>query len=165
MSEMQRRRLDTDGAVSSRVCLDLIANDAPGRNPFRNLVPLAHAHPLLKKVIVAASASHMYGQMRPSLSPELLFESGSPGPILMDALIAKQGALRMMPAALRSIDAASGDVILAACLFLVNVELMESGRQGWRPHLEGAGRVMSLIRPITEAGETLRDYIMSDCLV
>lgn len=71
----------------------------------------------------------------------------------------------MMPVALRSIDAASGDVILAACLFLVNVELLESGKQGWRPHLEGAGRVMSLIRPITEAGETLRDYITSDCLV
>ena len=150
----------SDGVVSSRVCLDLIAHDGPGRNPFRNLIPLAHAHPLLEEVIVAVSASHMYGQMRASLSG-----SGPPAPLLMDALLAKQGALRMMPAALRSVDAASGDVILAACLFLVNVELMESGRQGWRPHLEGAGKVMSLIHPVTEADETLRDYIMSDCLV
>lgn len=157
---MKSRWIGADGVVSSRLCLDLIAHDAPGRNPFRNLVPLAQAHPLLEEVIVAASASHMYGQMRTSLSI-----SDPPAPFLMDALRAKQRALRMMPAALRSVDAASGDVILAACLFLVNIELMESGRHGWRPHLEGAGKVMSLIRPVTEAGETLRDYIMSDCLV
>lgn len=151
--------------VSSRLCLDLVGYDIPDRNPFRSLLPLTQAHPLLQQVIVAASAAHMCNQARPFLSPGSVGRGEAPAPWLMDALVAKQAALQMMPAALQSIDSIGSDVLLAAALFLVNVELLESGKHGWKPHLEGAGRIISLIQPYGAFDETLRDYIMSDCFV
>ena len=151
--------------VSSRLCLDLVAHDVPDRNPFRNLLPLTQAHPLLQQVIVAASAAHMCNQARPLLAPDSFSRGEAPGPWLMDALIAKQKALQLMPAALESIDSIGSDVLLAAALFLVNVELLESGRHGWKPHLEGAGRIMAMIQDVGALDETLREYIMSDCFV
>ena len=111
----------------------------------------------MQRIIVAVSAPHMYARTRPSSPPGSPSRRDSPGPLLMDALLAKQVALGMMPAALRSIDATGCDVVLAASLFLLNIELMGTGRQAWRPHLEGAGRIIGLIRPISEAGGALRD--------
>ncbi|CAM1502448.1 Fc.00g044320.m01.CDS01 [Cosmosporella sp. VM-42] len=150
---------------SSRLCLDLVAYDVPDRNPFRNLLPMTQAHPLLQQVIVAASAAHMCNQARRFLAPDSFSRGEGPSPWRIDALIAKQRALQMMPTALRSIESIGGDVILAAALFLVNVELLESGRHGWKPHLEGAGRIMAMIQGVEALDETLRDYIMSDCFV
>ena len=83
----------------------------------------------------------------------------------MDALVAKQKALQLMPVALRSMDTIGGDVILAAALFLVNTELIESGKLGWKPHLEGTRNIMNLLQPLAAADETWRDYVMSDCVV
>lgn len=83
----------------------------------------------------------------------------------MDALVAKQKALQLMPAALQSIQTIGGEVILASVLFLINIELIESGKHGWKPHLEGAGRIMNMITSLATHDETLRDYLMSDCFM
>lgn len=83
----------------------------------------------------------------------------------MDALVAKQKALQLMPSAMYNIASVGADVVLAAALFLVNIELLESGRNCWKPHLEGATRIMSLMQTFTTVDESLRDYIMSDCIV
>ena len=72
---------------------------------------------------------------------------------LQDALVAKNKALRLMHAAVQDIDVIGGDVALAAALFFVNVELIESGKHGWRAHLEGAGRIMSLLEPSASSGK------------
>lgn len=88
-----------------------------------------------------------------------------PGHWAVDALVAKQKALQMMPSALESIDTIGGHVILAAALFLVNTELIESGRNGWQPHLEGTRKIMSLLQPLAAVDEAWRDYVMSDCIV
>ena len=98
-------------------------------------------------------------------SPRSLVKQDISSPFLRDALLAKHGALQMMSIALSSFNSISSDVTLAACLFLLNVEMLESGKQGWRPHLDGAGRIMSLMYRSPVANDTLRDYIMSDCLV
>lgn len=83
----------------------------------------------------------------------------------MDALMAKQKTLQLMPSALHNINTIGGDILLAAAVFLVNVELLESGTHCWKPHLEGAARIMSLVQTLTPVDEPLRDYIMSDCIV
>lgn len=142
-----------------------MAHDIPDRNPFRNLIPLAHTHTLLREVVVAASAVHMCNQTRALHAVNRFSEVEVAGHWEVDALVAKQKALRMMPAALESIDAIGGDVILAAALFLVNAELIESGKNGWRPHLEGTRNIMSLLQPLAAVDETWTDYVMSDCIV
>ncbi|QKD61306.2 uncharacterized protein FOBCDRAFT_148033, partial [Fusarium oxysporum Fo47] len=53
----------------------------------------------------------------------------------------------------------------SAALFLVNVELLESGKRSWKPHLEGAAQILSMTQPLTLLDESLKDYIMSDCIV
>lgn len=143
----------------------MVSHDTPDRNPFRNMIPLARSHPLLQEVIIAVSAAHMCNQARSLLALDPSGTRDIPGQWAMDALVAKQKALQMMPAALQSIDTIGSDVILAAALFLVNVELIESGRSGWKPHLDGTREILNLIQPLSDVGETWRDYIMSDCLV
>ncbi|KAK7424545.1 hypothetical protein QQZ08_008554 [Neonectria magnoliae] len=149
---------------SSRLCRDFVAYDIPEHNPFRNLLPLTQAHPLLRQVIIAASATHMYNRARPWLGPDSLDRGDGPQHLLIDALIAKQKVLRMMSSALQSINSIDGDVLLASVLFLINVELIESGKQNWKAHLDGAGRIMSLL-PVSSVDESLRNYLMSDCFV
>lgn len=82
-----------------------------------------------------------------------------------DALIAKHKALTLMRGALQDVDSTGGDVILAASLFFINVELIESGKHGWKAHLEGAGKIMSLLQPVVAGNEALRDYMLSDCFM
>ncbi|KAG5806148.1 hypothetical protein H9Q74_008884 [Fusarium xylarioides] len=109
----------------------------------------------------------------PEMVLELLFNSSpnsyereeAPKKLLMDALVAKQKGLQLMPDALRNIDTIGADVILATVLFLINSELIESGWQGWRPHLEGAKKLLNMIEPYTGSDTTLRDYIVADCYV
>lgn len=136
----------------------------PERNPFRTLLPLTQSHPLLRQVIIAASATHMYNRSRPWLSPDSLDRGHGPKRLLVDALVAKQQVLQMMSAALQNIDAIDGDVLLASVLFLINVELIESGKHNWKAHLDGAGRIMSIL-PVSTSNESLRNYLFSDCFV
>jgi hypothetical protein len=152
--------------VSSRVCLDLIAHDFSDRNPFRNLLPLATVYPVLHHVIVAASAAHMSNQVRNSGSlVPFPTNDALESPTNIDALTAKHKALQAMPSALQNIDSIGSDVLLAATLFLVNVELLESGNRCWKPHLEGAAQIMSLIQPLSTLDVALREYIVSDCVM
>ncbi|KAK1574726.1 fungal-specific transcription factor domain-containing protein [Colletotrichum navitas] len=148
---------------TTRVCKDLVSWDLPDRNPFRSLIPLTKAHPLLQHIIVAASAAHMSNLSRAlSSDPESDLNARQ---ALTDALVAKQKALRLLSSALQDIGGTGGDVVLSSVLFFVNVELMESGRDGWKPHLEGAGRIMSYLSPVGMADSALRDYVMSDCFI
>lgn len=147
--------------------------DLPESNPFRTLVPLTKASPLLQHVIVAASAAHMSNLQRPPLAPSasnagtLIYPGSAEASrrALIDALVAKQKALRLLSCAVQDIDAVGSDVVLASVLFLINVELIESGKHGWKAHLEGAGRILTCIQPADGSNEALRDYIVSDCVI
>lgn len=128
-------------------------------------------NPLLQHIIVAASAAHMSNRLRPSLPPVIDPDIQCMSPdsseasrgALKDALIAKSQALQLMHQELQTFNSARADVVLAAALFFVNVELLESGKHGWRAHLEGAGRLMNLLGPTEGASRDLRDYMLSDC--
>jgi hypothetical protein len=132
---------------------------------------LTGTSPLLQHIIVAASAAHMSNLLRPSLptlvEPDLQVMSPTSSAdsrrALQDALVAKHKALRLMHAAVQDIDSVGVDVVLAASLFFINVELIESGKHGWRAHLEAAGKLMNLLEPTEGAARDLRDYMLSDC--
>ncbi|OAA76863.1 hypothetical protein LEL_06547 [Akanthomyces lecanii RCEF 1005] len=156
---------------TNRLCKDLVSHDVPSENPFRTLLPLTKAHPLLQYIIVAASAAHMSNLVRaplPSIQEDRMIafnRENASRKALQDALVAKNKALRLMHAAVQDIDVIGGDVALAAALFFVNVELIESGKHGWRAHLEGAGRIMSLLEPTASSDNSLRNYMLSDCFI
>ncbi|KAJ3496777.1 hypothetical protein NLG97_g2408 [Lecanicillium saksenae] len=156
---------------SNRLCKDLVSQDVPSENPFRSLLPLTKAHPLLQYIIVAASAAHMSNLVKaplPSIQEDRMIAFNreyASRKALQDALVAKHKALRLMHTAVQDLDATGGDVALAAALFFVNVELIESGKHGWRAHLEGAGRIMSLLQPSSASDNALRDYMLSDCFI
>ncbi|KAM3515737.1 hypothetical protein MY11210_000715 [Beauveria gryllotalpidicola] len=156
---------------TNRVCKDLVSHDVPSENPFRSLLPLTKSHPLLQYIIVAASAAHMSNLMRaplPSIKENRMIafnRHDASQKAWQHALVAKHKALLLMRDAVEDIDAIGGDVALAAALFFVNVELIESGKHGWRAHLEGAGRIMSLLEPSASPDNTLRNYMLSDCFI
>ncbi|CAG7562092.1 unnamed protein product [Fusarium equiseti] len=148
----------------ARLSRDFVAYDVPD-NPFRNLLKFTQAQPLLRQVIIAASATHMYNRSKPWLSSDSLDRGLGPRNLLMDALEAKHQVLRMLPSALQSIESIGGDIVLAAILFLINVELIESGKHNWKTHFDGAGKIMKLLGPVSDVDESLRDYIVSDCFI
>jgi hypothetical protein len=127
---------------------------------------------MLQHILVAAAAAHMSNLIRPSLPTWTQPGTGSMTPTtneasrqaLRDALVAKHKALRLMCRAVENVDTVGADVVLAASIFFINLELIESGKHGWKAHLEGAGRIMSLLG-LTGGGPTneLRDYLLSDC--
>lgn len=111
--------------------------------------------------LVAVSAAHMSNLTRIK-SPHKRDEVAR---AYMDALVAKQAALRLLCAAINDVGSVDGDVILAAVLFFINIELIMSGKEAWMAHLEGAGRVMAALKPAGEHATALRDYVMADCLM
>ncbi|KAL7934183.1 fungal-specific transcription factor domain-containing protein [Trichoderma chlorosporum] len=156
---------------TTRVCKDLVSNDGPECNPFRSLIPLTRAHPLLQHIIVAASAAHMSNLIRMGLPyPDdggfiPANRDAASTKALNDALVAKHTALKLMSSAIQNLDTVNGDVVLAASLFFINVELIESGKHGWRAHLEGAAKIMSFLRLTKAWDSSLRDYLLSDCFI
>lgn len=161
----------SDLLVTTRLCKDLVSNDGPEINPFRSLIPLTRAHPLLQHIIVAASAAHMSNLISMGLPcpDEKGFipsnQDAASKKALNDALVAKHTALKLMSAAIQNLDTMNGDVVLAASLFFINVELIESGKHGWRAHLEGASKIMSFLQLTKAWDSSLRDYLLSDCFM
>ncbi|KAL6826268.1 fungal-specific transcription factor domain-containing protein [Trichoderma camerunense] len=155
---------------TTRVCKDLVSSDGPDCNPFRSLIPLTRAHPLLQHIIVAASAAHMSNLIRMGLPyPDGGFipanRDAASTRALNDALVSKHTALKLMSEAIQNLDTINGDVVLAASLFFINVELIESGKHGWRAHLEGAAKIMSFLQLTKAWDSSLRDYLLSDCFI
>lgn len=148
-----------------------MTHDIPEINPYGNLIHLSRDNPLVQHIVVAASAAHRSNTIQFQLNDvrggQLVRHPSTEDSrrALRDSLMAKQQALRLMREAVQNIDSVGVDVVLAASLFFINVELIESGKHGWKAHLEAAGRVMSMMGPAEGAIRDLRDYMLSDCLM
>ncbi|KAL8308284.1 hypothetical protein RB593_006550 [Gaeumannomyces tritici] len=165
-----------------RVARDLVVYDTPNRNPFRNLVPLCQGHAFLRHVVVALAAVHQVSFLR---SRGLPFREK-----LLDALAAKHKAIVLIKDALENLGPHNYGDVLTAVVYLINFDLVDSGRDSWQAHVVAAGRLIAMLRPaavvaaaaadqppssaclpfargyrtVDSSIETLRDYVMSDCL-
>ncbi|CAH0022880.1 unnamed protein product [Clonostachys rhizophaga] len=156
---------------TTRLCRDLVSHDLPDNcNPFHKLVPMTRSHPLLHHIIVASSAAHKSNLVRSAQPPfvqsdgKVIYQRGEASQqALQEALVAKLKALRLMHEAVANVGSVPVDIIFAAALFFIYVELLESGKNGWRAHLEGAGRLMSIMQTIDPPLRELRDSLLSDC--
>ena len=172
--------------VASDVCRDLVLYDIPKHNPFRELIPLTHEHPVLLQIIIANSALHMSNASQKSLlldtpafplrhSTSLMTSPPSSSSAIQqpdsynDALAAKQRALYLLKSALTSIASADIDVTLAVVLLFVEFELIDSGRDNWRHHINGARTIIQTLCGSNISTQTtmspLRSCLISNCLV
>lgn len=169
----------------TQICMDLVIYDGgPGHNPFRDLVPATTAFPSLLHIILAGSAHHVFNISRDPIAPSSYQPEKRPclvqyyqavsrfgGPMktsYADALLAKQQALSLMAQSVASVTPANIDVVLAAILMFINYDLIESGRDKWRVHIEGARQLIELLdRPpyLQQPMSKLRLTVLSDFLV
>ena len=139
--------------------------DQDSHNPFRVLLSLIGTYDYIQAVVVATAAMHLATLRR---------HQGHPARAeLVDALAAKGRAITALRAAL---DRDPEATVLAAIVFLVNLDLIDSGRGGWRAHIAAAESLMaSLHRRYAAAGDAvnaaedqslvrLADAIAADCL-
>ncbi|KAI1645295.1 fungal-specific transcription factor domain-containing protein [Daldinia loculata] len=133
---------------TTRFCQDLIIYDSPrrGANPFRDLIPISHKYPFLREIIIAASALHFCNAARWHKSPRPAADS------LVDALHARHRAIKSLQDVIEhrkafgdiQNDDAGRDALLAAVLFFVNFALVDSGKGGWRAHMNFVGTLLRM---------------------
>ncbi|KAI0836867.1 fungal-specific transcription factor domain-containing protein [Hypoxylon sp. FL0890] len=131
-----------------RFCQDLVIYDSPerGTNPFRELIPMSQQHPFLREIIIAASALHFCNVMRWHKNPRPAVDA------LVDALRARHRSIKSLQAVIEhqtdlsavELDDVEKDALLAAVLFFVNFALIDSGKGGWRAHMNFVGRLLSM---------------------
>ncbi|KAL1593399.1 hypothetical protein SLS60_011007 [Paraconiothyrium brasiliense] len=169
----------------TQICMDMVIYDGgPGHNPFRDLVPATIAYPTLLHIILAGSAQHVFNISQDPITPStyqpdkrpclvLYYQSVSRfgGPMktsYADALLAKQQALSLMAKSVASLTPANADVILATILMFINYDLIESGRDKWRIHVEGARKIIERLDTppyLQQPMSKLRLAVLSDFLV
>jgi hypothetical protein len=157
----------------------MVAFDIPGQNPWRDLIPATAAFPFLLQIMVANSALHVYNisqhladhpEHQQQLDPnnETSLHALPKSKYYEDALVAKQQALSKLAQFITLVDASTFDLVLAAILLFVNYDLIESGKEQWKPHIEGARKMISLLdnpsyQPVVMS--RVRTYLLSDFLV
>jgi len=86
-----------------------------------------------------------------------------------DAFHAEQKALQLLREAPQPTRGVERDVILSTILLFINFELMSSGKDRWKVHVQGARKIIANFQPRKEStvGETgmLHDYVVADCLM
>lgn len=163
--------------VASDVCKDLVLYDHLDDNHFRGLIPLAHQNPALLHIIVANSAmrmshmqqqnvkSHATGQLDTSPSALRLSRSRSAS----YALEAKYRSLSLLCTILSGNAAIQSDITLAVVLLFIELELLDSGRDNWTHHINGARRIIEKLCDTNALWEqpmtSLRKFLISNCLV
>jgi hypothetical protein len=153
--------------VTTTVCRDLVSVDQPNHNPFRTIVPLASNFSFLSAIVIATGAMH--------LAALNSYQNHPTRPELIDALVAKDKAIRLLRSALadhRDINPPqTRAVLLAATVFFINIDLIDSGKGGWQAHMEAAIALMSNLHSgspnlnaLSPSLVSLVDAIAADCL-
>jgi hypothetical protein len=165
---------------ATKLCADMVAYDAPGRNPMRDLVPATPAFPYLLHIMIANSAFHVYNISRDSdafstaedqdanRDTAVTSYRASNMKFYKDALTAKQKALSLLARSVTYVDENNFDLVLAAILLFINYDLIESGKDQWKPHMDGAHKLIKLLANPSYRSQrlsTLRTCLLSDFLV
>lgn len=153
----------THKTVATTVCRDLVSIDQDSQNPFRIMLPLINRFDYLQAIVIATSAMHLATLHRIRGRP-------STGTELVDALSAKGLAIRLLRNAVDSVTPSNRAPLLAAIVFFVNLDLIDSGKGGWKAHVQAARSLISSIyqpdsaKQIDTTLAPLADAIAADCL-
>jgi hypothetical protein len=169
---------------ATQMCDVMVVYDVPGQNPIRDLIPATSAYPLLLQIMVANSAFHVFNISRNpmgqstyqadsssgviSYDQATIYSSGPLKSSYKDALVAKQQALSLLAQGVVTVDSSNIDLILVTILLFVNYALVESGRDKWKVHMDGALKLIRLLGEppyLQKPMSRLRQTILSDFLV
>lgn len=165
---------------ATKLCAHIVAFDGPN-NPMRGLVSLSTSFPSLLQIMIANSALHVFNLSRNPTRPFLIHNRDDSNQLeglknhdapsqlfYQDALAAKQEALQLLAQSITVVNEANFDLVLGAILLFINMDLIESGLDKWRFHLEGARDVIALLgnpsyqlRPMS----SIRTFLLSDFLM
>lgn len=170
--------------VASDVCKDLVLYDNSTDNRFRELIPLTHSNPVLLQIIVANSAIRLSHTGHPFVdsyvNPGPPSWIADPEPIghqnsvshsraRSHALAAKHRALCLLQSMLTGLIPVETDVTLAVVLLFIEYELLDSARDNWTHHINGARKIIEKLcgsDVFAEASMSpLRRFLISNCLV
>ncbi|KAI9037684.1 uncharacterized protein KD926_000100 [Aspergillus affinis] len=163
---------------------DLVVSDTVNENPFRGLIPLTGEMPILRHILVANAAVHIasinrrvchvsqrQSQLQASIQGSLeqpRLSSINTDRAIVDALSAKHNAINLLRFALQNIQTINTDLVVTVVLLFVNFELLVSGKNEWRVHLQGALRLLGCLNLVQGDQSSplalMRDRITSDCL-
>lgn len=89
-------------------------------------------------------------------------------PELVDALVAKDRAIRLLRAAVDGVSPENQAMLLAAAVFFINLDLIDCGKGNWQTHIEAASSLMSTLHgPLLTLDPSLMSLvnaIAADCL-
>ncbi|KAE8374450.1 fungal-specific transcription factor domain-containing protein [Aspergillus bertholletiae] len=126
---------------NDQICKVFIVYDGE-ENPLRRLTSLAVNDPVLLKAVLAlaarhrANSSYSFGNAAAGTSPGAL-------QIHQDALAFKHQAIQGLTHALNDPTVSEQDTTVASIFLLIFLDLLESGRDKWNFHLEGAKRLIT----------------------
>jgi hypothetical protein len=128
------------------------------------MIPLIQEYGYLQNIIVATSAMHLATANRHHGRPDLR--------PLVDALAAKGKAIHLLREAIEKASPANQTTILAAIVFFVNLDLIDSGKGMWENHVKAAEKLIPSLH--RQRGRKLNhqesdliplaDAITADCL-
>lgn len=165
--------------VASDVCKDLVLYDYCKDNYFRELIPLTQQYPVLLHVIIANSAMRMShiskgitnsNATRRNPSPPAHDHSFlAPSHTRSYALQAKYKSLTLLCDILAKDILMDTDVTLAVVLLFIELELLDSGRDNWTHHINGARRIIEKLCNtdllLKSPMSPLRKFLISNCMV
>lgn len=67
--------------------------------------------------------------------------------------------------AIQNLQSCERIVLLTTILLLINIELIESGRHSWKPHLEAAIQLFLHTPPVGREEESLEKFVISDLIM
>jgi Fungal specific transcription factor domain len=167
------------------VCKDLVVYNDPTQNPFQDLIPASNKHEILLQLIIAISALHVSNAAQKQLIYDTMRRLRSRGSTqgaassslssirwaepYRHALTAKQRALHLFNTALNVFTLADLDVTLAAVLLFIQLELVDSGKDSWKWHINGVSKLIDVLggwNGLAHPTSTpLRRCLISNCLV
>ncbi|KAK1751528.1 fungal-specific transcription factor domain-containing protein [Echria macrotheca] len=154
---------------ATTVCRDLVSIDQDNHNPFRIMIPLITHYQYLEAIVIATSAMHL-ATLHRFRAPDV----PTTGRELVDALAAKGRAIRLLHDAVEGTTTtmANRAPLLAAVVFFVNLDLIDSGKGGWKAHMKAARSLIAAIyrsssiqnQQVDATLAPLADAITADCL-
>ncbi|PYH42948.1 uncharacterized protein BP01DRAFT_302019 [Aspergillus saccharolyticus JOP 1030-1] len=156
LGEPVTRSLDEDSQYylnyySKCVCKLFVMFDSQ-RNPLRQLIPAAIAHPVLLSSVVALAARHRanitqtFDQILATQQQATALEPR------YGASLYKYQAIRGLRQALDE-GTTSIDILIVSAFLLILLDLFESGNDNWNFHVEGVKKLIAEIRVSTSSRE------------
>ncbi|PGH26823.1 hypothetical protein AJ80_01402 [Polytolypa hystricis UAMH7299] len=183
MDELSRHYLTY---YDRQFCWLMVLFETRNRNPYRRLLQMVGTSPALCAAIAAIGSCHnlqtlhysrksCFDKGTASRLPRSSLQDGdeqfikSPDPMVrtvyQHVLMFKQRALYLLERSLSDPEQRGEETTIASALLLIILDLVESGRDGWKVHVEGAKRLIQSRLSNCDDGDSLSMFLTGNCMI